>query len=93
MLALHHCGLGLRTSRWLIEIGCAGVGWALGGPLGALTVLLVTLAAPIIAALLPVVRSRTTPASSDGGPSDERLTKRSARAGSCEGSAHGEERQ
>lgn len=59
MLALHRRGLSLRVSRWLIEAACAGVGFVLGGPVGVLTVLLVTLAAPIIAALLPVVRRLT----------------------------------
>jgi uncharacterized membrane protein YczE len=59
MLALHDRGVGLRASRWVIEIGCAGIGWILGGPVGVLTVLLVTLAAPIIAALLPAVRRAT----------------------------------
>lgn len=53
MLALHRRGAGLRVSRWVIEIGCAGLGWMLGGPVGPLTVLLVAVAAPLIAFLLP----------------------------------------
>ncbi len=54
MLALSERGLGLKVSRWLIELGCAGVGYLLGGPVGVLTVLLVALAAPIISLLLPL---------------------------------------
>lgn len=56
MLAIADKGLGLRTSRWLIELGCAVVGFVLGGPVGVLTVLLVVASAPIIALLLPVTR-------------------------------------
>jgi uncharacterized membrane protein YczE len=56
MLALADKGLGLRTARWLIELGCAVGGFLLGGPVGALTAVLIVASAPIIAALLPVTR-------------------------------------
>lgn len=54
MLALADRGLGVRGARWVIEFGCAGAGFLLGGPVGVLTVLLVVLAGPIISALLPL---------------------------------------
>lgn len=55
MLALTQRGLHLRVARWSIEIGCAVLGVVLGGPLGAVTVVIVFAAAPTIAVLLPAV--------------------------------------
>jgi uncharacterized membrane protein YczE len=55
MLALTRRGLHIRLARWAIEIGCAVLGVVLGGPLGALTVIIVLAAAPTISVFLPRV--------------------------------------
>lgn len=54
MLAIARHGTSVRTARWIIEIGCAAIGWLLQGPLGFLTVVLVVVSAPLIGALLPL---------------------------------------
>jgi uncharacterized membrane protein YczE len=59
MLALTRRGLHLRLARWAIEIGCAVLGVVLGGPLGAVTVIIVFAAAPTISVLLPRVGQLT----------------------------------
>jgi uncharacterized membrane protein YczE len=59
MLALTRRGLHLRLARWAIEIGCAVLGVMLGGPLGAVTVIIVFAAAPTISVLLPRVGQLT----------------------------------
>lgn len=60
MLAITRTGLDLRTARWIIELSCAATGLLLGGPVGVLTVLIVVLAAPAIAILLPVAARATS---------------------------------
>ena len=55
MLALTRRGLHLRYARWSIEAGCMVLGVVLGGPLGAVTVVILLAAAPTISALLPMI--------------------------------------
>ena len=64
MLAIARHGTSVRTARWIIEIGCAAIGWVANGPLGLFTVVLVVVSAPLIGAMLPLTREllgRRTP--------------------------------
>jgi uncharacterized membrane protein YczE len=55
MLALHKKGMKLTVARWGIESSCAVLGAVLGGEIGVLTILIVVVAGPCIASLLPKV--------------------------------------
>lgn len=63
MLALHHRGLTLRTSRWIVEGALFAAGVALGGQIGWMSLLIVLATAPFVAHFLPKVRQLVTPAS------------------------------
>lgn len=52
MLALHDRGRSIPIARTVVEISCVGIGWVLGGQVGAGTVLVAVLTGPILKRML-----------------------------------------
>jgi uncharacterized membrane protein YczE len=62
MLAIHHRGVPLRPSRWIVEGSMFTIGLILGGQVGWMSLFVVLLSAPVMAYVLPHVRQLVIPA-------------------------------
>ena len=77
-------GLSVRVVRTSIEVTVVALGWLLGGPLGAGTVLYAVLIGPLVQVLLPRCTVRLPP------PTGEPTTDRSALGGDQDGRVGGD---